>query len=352
MLLTAKAGRTRGTVRRIASTVVAASLAWPALVKAEPGGDARIASEWEDAKPRDAVPAARQDATTELSVTNKGTLPAQLSVSLPMLQPGDTPLRQVPRLELSYPEREAPVVEHKPLGAATLHHVMPSYGISSDVPLEPQRDEARRRPMLDWEQFTEPRPGPLWQAPGIESTTTVTLQARPSTPEDQRSAWARWNSSFWGASATVGTAMVTTVVVLSFFPRDFTGWNRPNFYGLKMNFTEGPSFDFDNFFFNYIAHPIDGSEFYLVARNRGLTWWQSFAYAAAVSTVFEFLIESAYERASWQDLWITPVSGTVIGELRWQAKKALENPHTGKPSGTANKILYVIVDPVDAILNL
>ena len=150
----------------------------------------------------------------------------------------------------------------------------------------------------------------------------------------------------------MGAAMVTTVALMSLLPRDFTSWNKPNFYGLKRTFSHGPSFDYDNYFFNYIAHPIDGSEFYLVARNRELTWWQSFAYAAAVSAVFEFGIESAYEGASWQDLWITPVSGAVIGELRWQAKKSLENPHTGKPTGTLNKLLYVVVDPLDAIFNL
>ena len=146
--------------------------------------------------------------------------------------------------------------------------------------------------------------------------------------------------------------MVATVATLSLLPKDTTSWNKPEFKGLKSNFTKGPSFDFDNFYFNYIAHPYDGSEFYLVARNRKLTWWQSLLYAAAVSTTFEFLIESAYEGASWQDLWITPVTGAVIGELRWQAKKALEDPQTGKPVGTVNKILHVVVDPVDAVLNL
>ena len=300
----------RGTARRIASTLIVASLAWTALVEAAPGADTPIAADQDDA-----------------------------------------PLRQVPRLELSYPQGAAPVVEHKPLGAA-LHLDRPSSRNATDAPLERQRDTARRRPPFDWEQPTEPLLSPLWVASGDEPPRTVVLKARRLAPQDERSAWARWHSSLWGASATLGTAMVTTVALLSFLPKDFTSWNKPNFYGLRRTFSTGPSFDYDNFFFNYIAHPIDGSEFFLLARNRKLTFWESFAYAAAVSSFFEFFIESAYEGASWQDLWITPVSGTVIGELRWQAKKSLENPRTGKPSGTANKILYVIVDPVDALLNL
>jgi len=356
MLTTAKAGRTRATVSFIASTVFAASLGWPALAEAEPepGDDAGIASERGNAEPRDAVPEAQQDATREQSVTALGTPPAQLSVSLPMLQLGDAPFRQVSKFELSYPEREALIVERKPLGATTLHLDRPSNRIATDAPLTPERDKYRRRSLFDWEQPAEPRPrlSPLWPAIEIEPTTISMLRAHPSTPQDERSAWARFHSSLWGASATVGTAMITTVALLSLLPKDFTSWNKPNFYGLKRTFSQGPSFDYDNFFFNYIAHPIDGSEFFLIARNRKLTFWESFAYAAAVSSFFEFFIESAYEGASWQDLWITPVSGTVIGELRWQAKKSLENPRTGKPSGTANKILYVIIDPVDAILNL
>jgi hypothetical protein len=311
-----------------------------------------IASERGNAEPRDAVPEAQQDATPEQSVTTLGTPPAELSVYLPTRQLGDAPLRQIPKFELSYPERAAPIVQHRPLGATTLHLDRPSNRIANDAPLTPERDRYRRSSLFDWEQPTAPRLNPLWPAIEIEPAANTMLQGHPSTPQDERSAWARYHSSLWGASATVGTAMVTTVALLSLLPKDFTSWNKPNFYGLKRNFSHGPNFDYDNFFFNYIAHPIDGSEFFLIARNRKLTFWESFAYAAAVSSFFEFVIESAYEGASWQDLWITPVSGTVIGELRWQAKKSLENPRTGKPSGTANKILYVIIDPVDAILNL
>jgi hypothetical protein len=147
--------------------------------------------------------------------------------------------------------------------------------------------------------------------------------------------------------------MVAVVAGFSLLPHDVTGWQKdPEFHGLEGNFTEGPRFDNDRFYFNYIAHPIDGSEFYLTARNRNLSWWQSLSYAAAVSTSFELFIESAYERASWQDLFITPVSGAVLGELRWQAKKSLEHPSTGRPIGTANKILYVFIDPFDAVYKL
>lgn len=176
--------------------------------------------------------------------------------------------------------------------------------------------------------------------------------APPPTVVDDRSGWARWNASLWGVSTTVLGFDAAMVAAFTLLPTHVTGWSEPQFNGLKKNFSQGPRVDNDRFAFNYIAHPLAGSEYYLIARNRELTWWQGFAYSAAMSSIFELLIESAYEQASWQDLWITPVSGTVIGELRWQVKKSLENPSTGKPVGTLNKILYIVIDPFDAVYKL
>jgi hypothetical protein len=166
------------------------------------------------------------------------------------------------------------------------------------------------------------------------------------------SGWAWWNSNLAGATATTLSFMCTMVVGFTFLPSDETGWGRPKFEGLKGNFREGPRFDNDRTYWNYVFHPIEGSEFYLVGRNRGLTWWQGLTYSFLMSGTFEYFIESAYERASWQDLWITPITGAAIGELRWQAKKALEDDKTGKPVGTLKKVLYVVLDPLDALSTL
>jgi hypothetical protein len=171
-------------------------------------------------------------------------------------------------------------------------------------------------------------------------------------PIDDRSWWARWNSSIWGVSITVQGVAVIMLLGFTRLPSEVSGWSEPRFEGLKGNFTKGPRVDNDRIIFNYVGHPLAGSEFHVIARNRGLNAWESLAYGFAMSTFFEFFVESAYERASWQDLWITPVSGMVFGELRWQAKKALEDKSTGKPKGTLNQILYVVLDPFDPIFNL
>jgi len=303
-----------GAACRIVGAVLATSLGWPSLVEARPGVKASVAE-------------ARSN--TELA---------------------HAPSPEALRLELNYPDSTAAVIKHGLLEGARLHLQRPCCELASDAPRRPKHNELLQRRVSDWISAKKPNPIHLSLWPEGELRTRKLPRSLP--PQDERSAWARWHSTLWGTSATLGVAMFATVAALSYLPHDISGWIRPNFYGLKKNFKSGPSFDFDHDYFNYIFHPYDGSEFYLLARNRECTWWESFAYAAIVSSSFEFFIESAYEGASWQDLWITPVSGAVIGELRWQAKRALEDPKTGKPVGTTNKILHVLVDPVDAILNL
>lgn len=276
----------------------------------------------------------------------------------PWNEPGSTvPPLPVPRLELDPPLHgriggsEQKAVALGSIGASPPERLVPAFE------WQPSEDRRAWDPMAVayWEEPTGPLISPLSPLdpydPPPPPNTPSTSGAPPSTLDDQ-SGWARWNASLWGVSATV--LAFDTVMLLAFtqLPTDVTGWHEPEFNGLKKNFTEGPRVDNDRFAFNYIAHPLAGSEYYLIARNRGLNWWQSMSYSAALSSIFEFLIESAYEQAAWQDIWITPVSGTVIGELRWQVKKALENPYTGKPVGTFNKILYVVIDPFDAVYKL
>ena len=300
---------------RLAIAVLGASLAWPTLAEAETADNVRTAQQ-------------RDEAQSEPSA-----------------------LREVPILELSYPDASL-VARREPLKATALQLDPMMHVAAPPSQRAPARADSLPRALSEWAQPGEPPLNPWLLDFDSEQLTTTPKHLRLSTIDNQRSWWARWHSSLWGASASMGALMVGMVATLSLLPHDISGWNKPNFFGLKRTFTSGPSFDYDHYYFNYLAHPYDGSEFYLVARNRDCNWWQSLLYAAAVSSAFEFVIESAYEGASWQDLWITPVSGAVIGELRWQAKKALENPKTGKPVGTANKILYVVVDPLDALFKL
>jgi hypothetical protein len=260
------------------------------------------------------------------------------------------------RLKLSDPTRARPRFRFGGVDAATLRAQYPFNGFVGDAAPKRQfsgyRAPDANTPLND--------PAAIRLAPGSGSTggqqrpsrLTLKSTAPMTLMEDPLSGWARWNSTLPGVTATVVTFMVEMVVGFTALPSDETGWTAPTFRGLRDSFTQGPRFDNDRTYWNYVAHPIDGSEFYLIARNRNCNWWQSFAYSAALSTFWEFFVETSYERASWQDLWITPVTGAFIGELRWQAKKALEDPKTKKPVGTLNKVLYVVIDPLDAVFNL
>lgn len=84
----------------------------------------------------------------------------------------------------------------------------------------------------------------------------------------------------------------------------------------KENVKEGPQIDSDDGFLNWIAHPWMGGGYYVMARKCGLTKWESFGYSLFASTcLWEYGIEAIAEEPSKQDLWITPIIGSLLGEL-------------------------------------
>jgi hypothetical protein len=81
------------------------------------------------------------------------------------------------------------------------------------------------------------------------------------------------------------------------------------------NIQEGPVIDKDDFFINYIGHPVSGAYYYTVARNDGYGWFESFLYSFFVSTfIWEYGYEALAEVPSTQDLISTPVVGAFMGE--------------------------------------
>jgi hypothetical protein len=72
-------------------------------------------------------------------------------------------------------------------------------------------------------------------------------------------------------------------------------------------------FDQDEPFWNWIVHPISGSQLYLYYRANGYTKASSMMMGFASSTIFEFAVEIYSEPASVQDLYQTPMLGTILG---------------------------------------
>jgi hypothetical protein len=78
-----------------------------------------------------------------------------------------------------------------------------------------------------------------------------------------------------------------------------------------------------------------------------LSRWQSFGYSALLSTMFEYGAEAFFEKPSYQDLWITPVIGSLLGEFVFSPLRESIRAKPGGPDGM-DKFLLVLTDPLGA----
>lgn len=152
--------------------------------------------------------------------------------------------------------------------------------------------------------------------------------------------------------------MVGTMGVLWAMPGEVTGWDknaiRSNPDGIfaeyKRNIKAGPVWDKDDAFFNYFAHPAAGAAYYTLSRHNGKSPLESFGYSFAMSTFFwEYGFEAFAEIPSMQDLIITPVIGSLLGEAAFQyEKKIRERGGTVLGSKTLGSIALIILNPAGA----
>jgi hypothetical protein len=134
---------------------------------------------------------------------------------------------------------------------------------------------------------------------------------------------------------------------LASLEKNTTGFSSPSVENFEEAFTKGPRADDDEWYWNYLLHPLAGSETYLRARAQGCSRFGSFLFSAAASTIWEFGFESWYERPSTQDLIITPVAGSFLGEARFHAKRALLEADT-----VSARVLAVAIDPFQSVAEL
>ncbi len=165
----------------------------------------------------------------------------------------------------------------------------------------------------------------------------------------------------WINTATLTGAFVGSLAVLECLPEDATSWNRaeiqdvPLFKRWKDNVIQkGLSFDKDKWIFNYVLHPYAGAAYFMGARNCGFNFWQSLLYSALISTVgWEFGIEAFMEPPSIQDILITPIVGSLIGEGFYKIKrKIVENGYTLAGSKVLGNVVAFFVDPLNEFLGL
>jgi hypothetical protein len=141
---------------------------------------------------------------------------------------------------------------------------------------------------------------------------------------------------------------VAVVAVLYALPESETNWDK-NTAGFSKwwDNVSNPHRDTDDAYLNWITHPYWGAAYYIRGRERGLSRWQSFGYSALLSTLYEYGLEAFFEQPSYQDLWITPVLGSLLGEFVFSPLRQSIKAKPGGPDGM-DKFLLVLTDPLGA----
>ncbi len=156
----------------------------------------------------------------------------------------------------------------------------------------------------------------------------------------------------------LGTAVVS-FGILWVLPESFTNWNKEEIleYGMiqrwKDNVRAGPVWDEDGLFLNWIMHPWSGAVFFMSARGSGFNKWESFAYSSIMSTFFwEYGVEAFAEIPSWQDLIITPILGSVLGEFFFSWKgNIIKNDRKVLNSKAIGGVSLFVMDPFNMIID-
>lgn len=143
-----------------------------------------------------------------------------------------------------------------------------------------------------------PQTQPLFEKPAEKSTlSNLDFNLKPPTASEKA---INFGLVF---AAQVGTYIVTQNEIIREHG-SFKNWIQ---YPLM------PHFDKDNFDFNIIKHSFVGHYYYLFYRSRGYRERSAFFWAIGSSLLFEFGIETVTERPSFQDIYLTPVFGTILG---------------------------------------
>ena len=117
---------------------------------------------------------------------------------------------------------------------------------------------------------------------------------------------------------------VATIGVIAVLPESVSQWSSEDkeFVDAQdllkkhsQNVAKGPVWDTDTWQVNYIGHSVAGSYFYVWGRQSGLNWQEAAVLTTLMSTFYwEYGWEAFAEVPSIQDLIVTPVLGSLLGE--------------------------------------
>ncbi|HEU5167928.1 MAG TPA: DUF3943 domain-containing protein, partial [Chitinophagaceae bacterium] len=130
------------------------------------------------------------------------------------------------------------------------------------------------------------------------------------------------NAGIWKkigrAELFIGGAELLGATALIVAPNDITKWSpdweRDAWRHMKRSLSKLPVWDDDEWQINFIGHPVSGSFYYNSLRSQNAGILHSFLFATAQSFIWEYIIEATSEKPSTQDLIITPIVGSILGE--------------------------------------
>ena len=108
------------------------------------------------------------------------------------------------------------------------------------------------------------------------------------------------------------------------------------------NIRHGWVFDDDAYEMNQFLHPYGGSLYYAFARSAGLSFYESFLYTLAGSTIWEYAGEST--RPSINDGITTTVAGTFLGEALFRISQLILEDGEGSP-GVLRELAAAAISP-------
>ena len=146
--------------------------------------------------------------------------------------------------------------------------------------------------------------------------------------------------------------------ILYLMPESVTKWDKSTMSfstvtdKWKLDVKAGPVWDKDDWVINYIGHTYQGAAYYVVARHSGFDWKGAFLFSTICSTfMWEYGFESFAEVPSIQDLIVTPIAGSLLGELLLHGEETImENDGKVLGSKMLGKISLVLIDPAGSMI--
>jgi hypothetical protein len=179
------------------------------------------------------------------------------------------------------------------------------------------------------------------------------IEVVPRDPEDEVKIY-RDGAGLWRDTKYFLGYQFGAIAILYAMPESVSGWSdeQKKDYSLSVWWekTTHPENDSDDFYINYILHPYWGASYFVRARERGYNNWQAFGYSALLSSIFEFGLEAMAEEPSKQDLWVTPVIGSMVGMyfMHVRGNVRARDIERGYRS-TGDKWLWVLTDPLGSL---